>query len=184
VNQHPRGEHGGDPRGGVPDLGPARRVGGLDEHVEQAGDAGAAGGQQERARGTAAGVVAALTIGDDGIEDADGQWPAAYGLDDAGAVLVRPDGYVGWRSRSMPADPTTTLRAALSHGKSLEAVSAGIVAAETSVTEVALSQRSKFSCSTYAMGHERPNYGVRAASALPPEATELLHYGKWRLGRK
>ena len=55
----------------------------------------------------------ALTIGDDGIEDADGQWAATYGLDDAGAVLVRPDGYVGWRGRSMTNDPQATLRAAL-----------------------------------------------------------------------
>ena len=55
----------------------------------------------------------ALTIGDDGIEDPDGQWPASYGLDDAGAVLVRPDGYVGWRNPSSAVDPTTTLRAVL-----------------------------------------------------------------------
>ncbi len=55
----------------------------------------------------------ALTIGDDGIEDANGQWAATYGLDDTGAVLVRPDGYVGWRGRSMTNDPQATLRAAL-----------------------------------------------------------------------
>jgi putative polyketide hydroxylase len=52
-------------------------------------------------------------MGDGGIKDPDGQWAAIYGIDDAGAVLVRPDGYVAWRSRSMAADPVTTLRAAL-----------------------------------------------------------------------
>jgi putative polyketide hydroxylase len=56
----------------------------------------------------------ALTIGSGGIADPDGHWPAAYGLDDTGAVLVRPDGYVGWRSSSMTVDPMTTLREALS----------------------------------------------------------------------
>jgi putative polyketide hydroxylase len=56
----------------------------------------------------------ALTIGSGGIADPDGHWPAAYGLDDTGAVLVRPDGYVGWRSSSMTVDPMTTLRVALS----------------------------------------------------------------------
>jgi putative polyketide hydroxylase len=55
----------------------------------------------------------ALTIGTDGMQDPDKQWPAAYGLDDAGAVLVRPDGYVGWRSPSMVEYPTATLRGAL-----------------------------------------------------------------------
>jgi len=55
-----------------------------------------------------------LTIGDGGLADPDGQWSATYGVDDAGAVLVRPDGYVGWRIPSMTTDPTATLRAALS----------------------------------------------------------------------
>ena len=56
----------------------------------------------------------ALTVGDDGIKDPDRQWLATYGLDDAGAVLVRPDGYVAWRSPSMAEGPETTLCAALS----------------------------------------------------------------------
>jgi putative polyketide hydroxylase len=57
--------------------------------------------------------VEALAIGAGAITDPDGQWPATYGLDEAGAVLVRPDGYVAWRSASMVADPETTLRSAL-----------------------------------------------------------------------
>ena len=39
---------------------------------------------------------------------------SAYELDDSGAVLVRPDGYVGWRSRATTTDPSRTLREALS----------------------------------------------------------------------
>ena len=57
--------------------------------------------------------VEALPIGTGAITDPDGQWPAVYGLDESGAVLIRPDGYVAWRSASMAADPETTLRSAL-----------------------------------------------------------------------
>ena len=38
-------------------------------------------------------------IGDGELADPEGQWTTAYGLDETGAVLVRPDGDVGWRSR-------------------------------------------------------------------------------------
>jgi 2-polyprenyl-6-methoxyphenol hydroxylase-like FAD-dependent oxidoreductase len=38
---------------------------------------------------------------------------ALYGIDEWGAVLVRPDGHVAFRSRSQPADPMRSLRAAL-----------------------------------------------------------------------
>jgi len=38
---------------------------------------------------------------------------SAYDLDESGAVLVRPDGYVGWRSRSKTNDPAWTLREAM-----------------------------------------------------------------------
>jgi hypothetical protein len=55
----------------------------------------------------------ALAVGDGAIQDPDGQWAAGYGIDDAGAVLVRPDAYVAWRNRSMTVDPVTTLRTAL-----------------------------------------------------------------------
>ena len=39
---------------------------------------------------------------------------SAYGLDPSGAVLVRPDGHVGWRSRTINGDPSQALRGALS----------------------------------------------------------------------
>ena len=39
---------------------------------------------------------------------------SAYDLDPSGAVLVRPDGYIGWRSRAMTGDPARALREAIS----------------------------------------------------------------------
>jgi putative polyketide hydroxylase len=47
------------------------------------------------------------------LEDPGDQWPSAYGVGADGAVLVRPDGYVAWRSPAMVADPPATLAAAL-----------------------------------------------------------------------
>ncbi len=43
-----------------------------------------------------------------------GEWAAATGLAPAGALLVRPDGFVGWRAEALPADPECELRLALS----------------------------------------------------------------------
>jgi putative polyketide hydroxylase len=57
--------------------------------------------------------LGAVTIGDGGLTDRDGQWATTYDLEDAGAVLVRPDGYVGWRSRGMTADPAASLGEAM-----------------------------------------------------------------------
>lgn len=46
-----------------------------------------------------------LGIGEAGdYRDPDGQFPAVHGVEDSGAVLVRPDGVVGWRS--VKADPS------------------------------------------------------------------------------
>lgn len=44
----------------------------------------------------------------------------AFGLREGGATLVRPDGYIAWRSPDLPADPATALTEALSRGASLE----------------------------------------------------------------
>jgi len=46
------------------------------------------------------------------ISDPEGKWQQAYGIDADGAVLIRPDGYVAWRSRSGIAHPEIILRAA------------------------------------------------------------------------
>src|ERR1700722_10423020 len=57
--------------------------------------------------------VNAFTIGDDkNLVDPDGNWHDVYGVDPDGAVLVRPDGYVAWRSRSGAANPSEVLHAA------------------------------------------------------------------------
>jgi len=55
----------------------------------------------------------ALTVGDDGLDDADAHWASTFGLDHSGAVLVRPDGYVGWRAHALAGDPEASLRSAL-----------------------------------------------------------------------
>jgi hypothetical protein len=56
----------------------------------------------------------AFTVGKDGdLGDPDGNWHEAYGVDMDGAVLVRPDGHVAWRSRSSASNPTEALRTAL-----------------------------------------------------------------------
>jgi 2-polyprenyl-6-methoxyphenol hydroxylase-like FAD-dependent oxidoreductase len=42
-------------------------------------------------------------IGNGGrLQDVDSAFPAAYGLSETGAVIVRPDGFVGWRAPSVP----------------------------------------------------------------------------------
>ncbi len=56
----------------------------------------------------------AFTVGHDGnLGDPGGNWHHAYGVDTDGAVLVRPDGHVAWRSRSGASNPTEILRNAL-----------------------------------------------------------------------
>ncbi|MDH6129112.1 FAD-dependent monooxygenase [Kitasatospora sp. GP82] len=52
-------------------------------------------------------------IGGEGeFDDPTGTWAKTYGVTDAGAVLVRPDGVVAWRSAGAP-DDTDALRQAL-----------------------------------------------------------------------
>ena len=41
-----------------------------------------------------------LTIGADGIADPENAFPKACGISPSGAILVRPDGFVGWRGES------------------------------------------------------------------------------------
>jgi hypothetical protein len=51
-------------------------------------------------------------------------WHTAYGIDRDGAVLVRPDGYVGWRSRRAVPNPIRTVMDALSRILSREGTAA------------------------------------------------------------
>jgi 2-polyprenyl-6-methoxyphenol hydroxylase-like FAD-dependent oxidoreductase len=56
----------------------------------------------------------AFTVGPRGdLEDPQGRWPDLYEVGPAGAVLVRPDGHVGWRSPGGAPDPTGALGRAL-----------------------------------------------------------------------
>jgi putative polyketide hydroxylase len=59
--------------------------------------------------------ISAYRVGPHGdVIDADGQWAAVTGLESDGAVLVRPDDFVGWRADDMPAEPGKALQEALS----------------------------------------------------------------------
>ena len=60
-------------------------------------------------------------IGGAGAVDPEGHWNTIYGVDEEGAVLVRPDGHVGWRSKSATPAPLGVLSTALRRilGKSL-----------------------------------------------------------------
>ena len=49
----------------------------------------------------------------DGLRDPDGRFLGAYGLQQSGASLVRPDGFVGWRAASLPPNPEGALTAAI-----------------------------------------------------------------------
>jgi hypothetical protein len=70
----------------------------------------------------AAGASAALGVpiavhqigGGGDARDPDGAWAKVTGLAPDGALLVRPDDFVGWRAERLPADPERELRQALS----------------------------------------------------------------------
>jgi 2-polyprenyl-6-methoxyphenol hydroxylase-like FAD-dependent oxidoreductase len=53
--------------------------------------------------------LGAVTIGGPELVDVSGQWLTTYGIDGDGAVLVRPDGHIAWRSSGAAADATATL---------------------------------------------------------------------------
>ena len=58
--------------------------------------------------------IVAYRVGADGDLVPEGDFQALYGIEDDGAVLVRPDGHVAFRSLDAVADPRTVLMAALS----------------------------------------------------------------------
>jgi hypothetical protein len=57
--------------------------------------------------------VAAFRIAADLI-DTENKWQAKMGVSPEGAVVLRPDGFVAWRSRAVTADPRSTLIQVLS----------------------------------------------------------------------
>ncbi|MFI0424370.1 FAD-dependent monooxygenase [Spongiactinospora sp. 9N601] len=64
-----------------------------------------------RAAGPAS--VEVRVIGGGELTDPEGRWRQAYGVGPGGAVLVRPDGFVAWRTSALPADPAVDLRQVL-----------------------------------------------------------------------
>jgi putative polyketide hydroxylase len=62
------------------------------------------------------------------ITDPGHRWTSAYGVAEDGAVLVRPDGFVAWRSEGATADPVAALTAAI--GQVLAAASPALAVAE------------------------------------------------------
>lgn len=56
--------------------------------------------------------LTSVAIGGD-IRDPDGHWERVREIERDGAILVRPDGHVAWRSRSSVADPRAAIRQAL-----------------------------------------------------------------------
>ena len=47
------------------------------------------------------------------VQDPDRAWPQAAGIANGGALLVRPDDFVGWRAATLPQSPADDLRRAL-----------------------------------------------------------------------
>ncbi|MCD6031846.1 MAG: monooxygenase FAD-binding protein, partial [Thermomicrobiales bacterium] len=62
---------------------------------------------------TDTGVEAHRIGGDGDFADLERRWSAAYGVTDGGAVLVRPDGFVAWRSAEVADDPARALALAI-----------------------------------------------------------------------
>ena len=56
--------------------------------------------------------LSVVLVGRD-VADGDGRWAAVSGLGDEGAIVVRPDQHVAWRSRGPSDEPDVVLRGAL-----------------------------------------------------------------------
>lgn len=67
---------------------------------------------QAAAENMSAPPVRAYVLGDE-VHDPEGSWQAVYGVEPQGAVLIRPDGVVAWRSRGNASNPMDTLAAAV-----------------------------------------------------------------------
>jgi putative polyketide hydroxylase len=83
-------------------------------YVLLAGAAGSAWADAAKAltQGSGGAPLDAYCIGRD-VADLEQRFPTAYGISDAGASLVRPDGFVAWNCRERGAEPVTVLQAAL-----------------------------------------------------------------------
>ena len=63
--------------------------------------------------GKKAGLAMPCHVIGDGLVDVEGTFAARFGLDDTGAVLVRPDGFIAWRARELGPNAASGLDAAL-----------------------------------------------------------------------
>ncbi|MEV0618110.1 hypothetical protein AB0I81_32625 [Nonomuraea sp. NPDC050404] len=55
------------------------------------------------------GIQLTRLLVNDELLDVDGRFPEQYGVRGGGAVLIRPDGYVAWRSPDSDPNPAATL---------------------------------------------------------------------------
>jgi 2-polyprenyl-6-methoxyphenol hydroxylase-like FAD-dependent oxidoreductase len=120
LHEHPR-ESAGRPGARAPHVFLDRdgtRLSALDlfgrNFVLLAGPEG--GAWRDAAPAAAAGLGVALDahmVGRGDLADPGGCFPGAYGISPSGAVLVRPDGFVGWRSADAAGAPEQALRQAL-----------------------------------------------------------------------
>ena len=120
LHEHPR-ESAGRPGARAPHVFLDRdgtRLSTLDlfgrDFVLLAGPEG--GAWKDAALAAAKGLGVALdvyVVGSDGLADAGGRFPGSYGISPSGAVLVRPDGFVGWRAVTAAGAPEEALRQAL-----------------------------------------------------------------------
>ena len=74
-----------------------------------AGQAWREAAESVAAAGAATGLLLSVRSVGRHVVDAEGTFGARYGLDDGGAVLVRPDGVVAWRTATLPPNPATAL---------------------------------------------------------------------------
>ena len=59
-------------------------------------------------------ILRALRVGQAGdLVDEESSWPEAFAVEPDGAVLIRPDGYVSWRSRTKATEPRQELSSVL-----------------------------------------------------------------------
>lgn len=54
-------------------------------------------------------LVAHMVGGGGQFSDPEGTWRTLYTVEPDGAILVRPDGYVGWRSQGLVVNPACVL---------------------------------------------------------------------------
>jgi hypothetical protein len=88
-----------------------------DDFVLLSNPAGAAWGDAiARLRETEDVPVVSHCLGTDGeAKPGKESWHTMYGIDRNGAILIRPDGIVAWRSYDLSTDPGAALSAVFSH---------------------------------------------------------------------